>query len=182
MEDRNAKLARVGRLRARLPYMTQSAFAALLAAAREEPLPDISRRDDVREARSRIARSQTPYGEVHMKIQVSCGRKSMLVEVAAPWPLLHVACEKSDGFSKLLLQVMDRRGPPSPSSPYKIGLYSDEITPDHGQAPQEVPSGVLEHHGTRRSSFELGGELVHNLYHALHRGSQNRRRYVSVDI
>ena len=129
MEDRNAKLARVGRLRARLPYMTQSAFAALLAAAREEPLPDISRRDDVREARSRIARSQTPYGEVHMKIQVSCGRRSMFVEVASPWPLLHVACEKSDGFSKLLLRVMDRRGHPSPSSPYKIGLYSDEITP-----------------------------------------------------
>ena len=60
MEDRDGKLARVGRLRARLPYMTQSTFAAILSAAREEPLPDIGRRDDVREARSLIARSQTP--------------------------------------------------------------------------------------------------------------------------
>ena len=129
MEDRNGKLARVGRLRARLPYMTQSAFVAVLAAAREEPLPDIRRREDVREARSRIAHSQTPYGVLHMKIQVSCGMRNMDVEIASPWPMLHVTCEMSIAFANLLLQAMDRRGPSSPSTPYKIGLYSDEITP-----------------------------------------------------
>ena len=129
MEDRDGKLARVGRLRARLPYMTQSAFAAILSAAREEPLPDIGRRDDVREARSLIARSQTPYGRVHLKIQVSCGARNMDVEIASPWPMLHVACEESNAFSSLLMQVMDRRGPPSPRTPFRIGVYSDEITP-----------------------------------------------------
>ena len=129
MEDRDAKLARVGRLRARLPYMTQSAFVAILAAAREEPLPDIKRREDVREARGRVARSQTPYGMPHVKIQVSCGLRNLDVEIASPWPVLHLACDLSDSFSDLLLQVVDRRGPPSPSTPYKIGLYSDEITP-----------------------------------------------------
>ena len=130
MESRPEKLARVGRLRARLPYMSQSAFAALLEAAREAPLPDVGRRADVREARSRLARAVTPYGAVHQKIQVAAIAGDPLgVEVCSPWPMLHLACSVSSGFSNLLMQVMDRIGPSSPSAPYRIGVFADEIDP-----------------------------------------------------
>ena len=130
MDTRSEKLARVGRLRSRLPYMTHTALAAVLAAAQEEPLPDVTRRGDIREARSRLANSETPYGSVHVKVDVPTVRGAAIgVEVCSPWPMLFRVCSVSAGFSTLLRQVMARIGPSSPSRPYKICLYSDEVTP-----------------------------------------------------
>ena len=130
MDSRAEKLAKVGRLRSRLPYMTHTALVAVLAAARQEQLPEVSRREDIRLARTIIAHAQTPYGQVHVKIEIPRAiGDPLLVEVCSPWPMLHLVCSKSPGFSNLLRQVMDRVGPSTPSRPYKICLYSDEVTP-----------------------------------------------------
>ena len=110
--------------------MTQAAFVAVLAAAKEEPLPEVFRRTDVREARSTAARSQTPYGAVHCKVQAPRleGDPFELV-VCSPWAMLYYAASTSVGFANLLRQVMARKGPSTPGEPYKICIYADEVTP-----------------------------------------------------
>jgi hypothetical protein len=132
MADRPAKLAKVAHLRRSLPHMSQSAFVAFLAAARDEPLPMVTRRDDLRSARALIPRRETPYGTVHQTIPLP--RDDVVggifeVEVQSPWPMLHEVCAASPGLSLLIKQTLQRSGAPTPSRPWKVCLYSDEVDP-----------------------------------------------------
>ena len=65
MENRPAKLARLSQLRGNLPHMSQPVLAAVIAAAKQAPLPYAGRRKDVREATGLVARTVTAYGAVH---------------------------------------------------------------------------------------------------------------------
>ena len=107
MEARSQKLARVSRLRSRLPYMTHVAFVALLTAATEEPLPDVRRRADIRDARETITSMETPYGKVHIRLEVPRMVGNPIgIEVCLPWTFFYYIAGVSASFVGLLWLVI----------------------------------------------------------------------------
>jgi len=162
VETRPAKMARLSRLRGTLPQMSQTALAALLAAAKEAPLPDVSRRDDVREAKQLAARTLTPYGPVHAQLPMLCHSGAVkLVEVQSPWPMLHLACQTSEGFSSFISDLCGNVGAPTIQSPWGLIMYSDEVDPGdplmgkHGRKYQAVYWSILEFGANALSEEEL---------------------------
>lgn len=130
MESHAAKVNKLGRLRCRIPRVSHSALFAILCETQRELLPAMSRRDDIREARNSVIDEMTPCGPVHQKIPLPRDDGTIWwLEVASPLPLLFVLAKRSTSFCKLLKDTIAVVGPPSPTKPWKLGLYSDEIDP-----------------------------------------------------
>ena len=121
------KLRRVSALRAQLPYVSQTAFAAFCAVAQDESLPRCSR-NDVRAARDAVAYQDTPYGKVVTVYTVQdTDGNDVEFEMTNPFAFLWVAAQKPR-FAALVRRTL-QRSPPSPSAPWRQVLYVDEVTP-----------------------------------------------------
>ena len=112
-------------LKARLPFISQSARGALLRLAKDEKLPDIVSRNVVREARDRYVQLSTPYGPVHQHLDLGGGIQT---EIQHPMAMLYAAGLKGNAFAELLRRTVSRF-PCSPTSPWKLVIYIDEVTP-----------------------------------------------------
>ena len=162
MDDRPTKLAKVAALRGRLPHISQSAFVAMLAAAQEPELPCVTRRQDVRDARSAIAQRQTPYGRVHQQLPLPrVGGGVVLLEVQSPWAMLSEMCSVSPCLCLLIRQTLQRTGMPTPDRPWRAVLYSDEVDPGdpllgkHGREFQACYWSILDLGAAALSHEEL---------------------------
>lgn len=125
MTSRPAKLARLQRIRAQLPYVSQSALAAVLQAVAQDPdvVDGSASRRDVRHARNEFAATQTPYGPVHQKLQLTTkSGGTMHLEIQHPIAMLHAACVASKSLSELVDAA-------SACQPWRLILYADEILP-----------------------------------------------------
>jgi hypothetical protein len=129
MLGRPVKLARLQALRSKLPHMSQTALAALLAEAEREPLPTAVNRKHIRHAREQVTQSQTPYGTLHqtLKLELSSG-DTVDCEIQHPFAMLYYACCNSDRFSEFIRGVAAAH-PPTVDSPWQIIVYTDEILP-----------------------------------------------------
>jgi hypothetical protein len=119
------ELAKVTSLKARIPYMSQSALGALLHIAKQEHLPQVSTRKAIREARNKHVTMATPYGPVHQRIDLGGG---VSAEVQHPMAMLYAVSASSPAFAVLLRRALSRF-PCSPVSPWKLILYTDEVSP-----------------------------------------------------
>ena len=129
-DDRATKLAKVGKLRRQLPHVSQSALSAILAEAKREPLPSISRRADIREARDAVAQQMTGYGRVQQQIPLARDDGTVwLLEMQAVLPMLVVTARDSTMFSNLMYTTACRVGMPTPEKPWRMILYADEVDP-----------------------------------------------------
>ncbi len=129
MEERPAKAARVQGLRARLPYVSQSALAAILEVAASEPLPEQTSRRTLQRARDSIKDIQTPYGKLHQHIAVQSHRGCNVdLEVQHPLAFLYHACATSASLSALVASTAAASAP-TPARPWNIIMYCDEILP-----------------------------------------------------
>ena len=128
MEGRPAKLARLQALRDRLPYISQSALAAVLRIAQQEPLPS-GTRNDIRDARGSMSTTNTPYGKLCqvLKLKSSDGTE-IEVEIQHPFAMMYHACKTSKSFSSLIQRTLYSNAP-TLASPWHIIMYTDEITP-----------------------------------------------------
>ena len=151
MEDRATKIARVGLLRRRPPHMSQSALAAILTEAKREPLPLVTRRDDLRMACNAIADLVTPYGRVHQQIPLAKLPGTVwLVEIASVAPMLYMTAASSAWFSRIISETIARQGQPTPQHPWGVVLYIDEVDPSdalagvHGRKFQACYWSILE--------------------------------------
>ena len=124
MEERRAKRTRLQSLRDRLPFISQSALAAVLKFAAAEPVHEGVTRDELRNARNQIVAEQTPYGPLHQLIMM--GETS--VEFQHPAAMLYHVCKTSTSFSDLLDRVHTAT-PCAVNRPWRLVLYMDEITP-----------------------------------------------------
>ena len=122
---RNQELEHVTPLKARTPFISQSALGALLHIAKKERLPDLSTRKAVRETRDKHVKLSTPYGTVHQHIDLGGGVRA---EVQHPMAMLYAVSIRSQAFGDLLLRALSRF-PCSPVSPWKLILYTDEVSP-----------------------------------------------------
>ena len=129
MEDRPTKLARLQSLRDRVPYVSQSALAAILKIAQSEPLPT-GRRNDIKDARDAVALSSTPYGRISQVITLrsATGGSDMSVELQHPFAMFYYCCSTSRALSALVTTCVERH-PPTLSKPWNIIVYTDEISP-----------------------------------------------------
>ena len=125
MAERSTKLARLQGLRDRLPFVTQSALHAILKIARDEELPDISTRSELRDARDAIAQIGTPYGSICQTVKM---RNDIEVEIQNPFAMLHHSCSTSRPLTALIRRCAEKY-PPSLARPCNIVLYVDEVTP-----------------------------------------------------
>ena len=127
--ERPQKLARLGKLRQKLPFISQQALSTLLHAAESEDLPAASSRNDIRAARDVATQQLTPYGPLHQKMRVASTNSQPLdLEIQHPAAMLHYICSHSKCFSDLISRTFEKN-PSSPSSPWRLVLYTDEILP-----------------------------------------------------
>lgn len=128
--QRNAKLRRLGDMRSRLPFVSQSALAAMCKMAKDDPesIPKISQPRNVRDARDLISCQQTPYGDMlERRVLVLRAGGTVPVMFANPLAMLYVAA-KERHFADLLRRTA-AAVPPSVGSPWDMCVYNDEITP-----------------------------------------------------
>ncbi len=123
------KSQRLQRLRSRLPFISQSALAAVLQLVSAEQLPAATTRL-LREARDSFSKIQTPYGSLHQQLRVESdeGDEPIDVEYQHPFAMLHYLCSKSRTFSELILRTHSTESC-SIEKPWQLILYCDEIHP-----------------------------------------------------
>ena len=71
MAARAEKAHRIGALRARLPHMSQAAYAAMLEAGKNGELDGVHgalRRAEVRRSRDAVSQTHTIYGALHQTV------------------------------------------------------------------------------------------------------------------
>ncbi|MDA8583125.1 hypothetical protein N9L68_02805 [bacterium] len=123
--ERPAKLRGINDMRARLPYTSNNAFAALLRVARDGGLPDVVRTHDIRRASDLVAEQDTPHGALLRKFNlVQANGGNIQVEMPNPHALLYASC-KCQKFANLMSRTM-RKFPSSVLRPWNIILYNDE--------------------------------------------------------
>ena len=132
-EDSAASRRRLSDLRSGAPYTSQSALSAVLEHVRDHGLPSnsLSRRT-LNRARDAIATQSTPYGNLVKTIELQCIAPLVPItfDVACPFSMLHLAA-KTKQFGALLQDAL-KRDTPSPTRPWGLIYYCDEITPGNG--------------------------------------------------
>lgn len=129
-DGRPAKLARVQRLRSRLPFVSQSGLAALLREAQsDEGLPDITSRRSIGRARDAAVNVETPYGPLHRPIYVQqVDGPPLRVEIQDPFAMLYHVCNTSSWFAGKIVAMLAAQ-PCTVVRPWSLVLYTDEILP-----------------------------------------------------
>ena len=126
--SRAGAAAQLRDLRHKIPFVSQSALAAVLSLPRDE-VPDSFNRKQIREVRDEAAFTKTPYGPLHQTIEIELDSgKQKIVEVQHPAAMLYHLCLTSACFSELILRTMHKY-PCSIDKPWSLIIYSDEVSP-----------------------------------------------------
>lgn len=131
LPPKRAKLRELEDFRRRLPQLSQSALAGVIRIVREEGLPELGdSRDDIRAARDIVVTEMTPYGPMLQERQLvsKTGAPDVSIHVIHPLAFLWQAARDAGGFSTFL-QELCRTRPSSHVNPWKLCLYTDEVTP-----------------------------------------------------
>ena len=127
-KDRPAKLARLNALRSKIPYISHTALTAVLRIAKDDPLPEVNNRVDVRHARRTVARQSTPYGTLVITIPMEGKHgKPKHVPLQNPHGMLWLAAQ-TKRYGTVLRERL-AAVPSTLANPWRIILYSDEVTP-----------------------------------------------------
>ena len=134
----SASVGEINGLRYTMPYVSQTALASIIRYSKDHGgLPSSAAdRREIRHARDvTTIKNETPYGPLHRSVQMALsgagGETS--VEIQDPWAMLYCSSSESGWFSALLQYTLEKH-PCSPSHPWHIVLYSDEVTPGNALA------------------------------------------------
>ena len=123
-----------------MPFVSQAALSTILQIARSEQLPTESHRWQLRASRDAICNGHTQYGQLHQVIDIElCDGTFLQLEVQHPFCMLHEATRTSKSLSLLIMRTY-RRTRPTPTAPWRLVFYNDEVT----------PGNVLAHCTTRK--------------------------------
>jgi hypothetical protein len=155
-DDRPTKLRKLNAFRRQLPHVTASALGAILAAVATHGLPDLHTRDDLRQARDLQAAAVTPYGPILQTVEVqSKDDTPKQLTIAHPFALLWTAVSECLPFMELFKEQL-RQKPSTPEEPWRIILYSDEVTPGNVMS----PNNKRKFHAIYWSFLELGAHAL----------------------
>ena len=127
---RAGKRRKLNNIRRQVPHVTASALAAILLAVKQDGLPEggISRWS-LRKARDVEATTQTPLGPIHQVLQLYTPSGELRdVHVAHPLALLWATVDRCKPFADFFLDRL-RACPVTPEAPWRLILYTDEVTP-----------------------------------------------------
>ena len=117
-------------------FVTKSALAAVLQDIAEHGLPDAISRQSIKRRRDADLNAKTPFGQMIVSYPVDLAEKGKhVLKFIHPAALLSHLCATCLPFATHLAKCM-RSNPP----PWKVILYSDEVT----------PGNVLRHDNTRK--------------------------------
>ena len=136
--DRPDKLARINDLRRKLPHMSASAMAALMADMKKG-VPDLTCRKHVTEAKVAEISRHTAYGPLLQDVALQSTESSMSVQMVNLQSLLYGAYSEEGGLHSLMM-ARHSAHPSSREGPWGLALYCDEV----------VPGNPLSHDNTRK--------------------------------
>ena len=129
METLATKLRKLNDFRRRLPHVSVSALTSVLNAVEAEGVPEHHSRSHFREARDNICAEPTPFGPILQDIDViNKSDERVKLPIAHPFAMLWMAVTLSGAFAMFLQSRLDVH-PSSPDEPWRLVLYSDEVTP-----------------------------------------------------
>ena len=141
------KARRIDQLRRKLPFLSQSALAAVSRELDSENT-GLHDRKSIRNARDSIVTETTPYGPIlHFLPEIE-------QQIANPFAMVWSLTKQCPGFASLMQKTL-AANPPSLERPWHMVLYSDEV----------VPGNQLSNHNARKVwvlyySFKEFGEAA----------------------
>jgi len=108
--------------------VTQTSLASIVRNIRDNGLPTVASRSSLARQRQELADTMTPYGTLITVITLPLDTGPMAVEVQAPLPMLYTLGTRSVAFANLLLRSYGEH-PCSPTDPWRVVLYADEVSP-----------------------------------------------------
>ena len=110
-------------------FLSQSALQGVLREIHDKGVPAVSSRRSIKRARSDAVRVDTSYGSLFQKITVPLEDESTTdLEIISPAPFLAHAVKQCPAFAKYLI-AKHAENPSSAEHPWRIVLYTDEVTP-----------------------------------------------------
>ena len=130
---RPAKLARLEQFRRDKPRCSVRAMHAIVSDIAKNGLPELQGRQNFREARDHVMKSETPYGSILQDITVVDKTDTkQTIPIADPfaslWYFVKECSKHNTGFNRILKQKLLEQ-PPTIDKPWSIIMYSDEVTP-----------------------------------------------------
>ncbi len=127
---KRSKLDKLVSLRHKLPYVSQTALAAVIRELRDAPIDENVSRKDIRRARKALCETVTPYGMIMIDIHLKqkSGDDTVKIAIQNPWAMLWFAANRSEQWAKLIRRSL-AASPSSPSTKWRLMLYTDEISP-----------------------------------------------------
>lgn len=128
MESPSAKRSRhdgIAALKARLPYISSSALAAVIKVAKDTKLFEVTNRTSLRQSRQEYVTQSTPYGPIHQRMDIA---EDLSTEVQHPMAMLWHCAKHSQSFSSLLQRCLSTFKSDL-AHQWRIILYADEVSP-----------------------------------------------------
>ena len=127
MDERPAKLQKLEGLRRRVPHVSASSLASILAEIKQQGVPDLHGRNHVRQARNAKLESHSAYGPMLKEIQLVAkdGSKQPCIMVNF-LTMTQALFELGGGYHDLLKATFNAK-PCSRDMPYNLIFYSDEV-------------------------------------------------------
>ena len=129
--ERHEKLRKLDAFRRSMPHCTASSLAAILAAVKEHGVPEgCIDRNSFRQARNQLSEDPTPFGQIlqYVSLHPKEGDELVRIAVAHPLALLWKSANECGHFKQYLRKRL-REVPSSFERPWKLVIYSDEVTP-----------------------------------------------------
>ena len=110
MASRDDQLMVLLNLRCKLPHMSASALAAIIAEFKKSGTPSLGGRKNIRIARENLVNRGTPYGQLHQTVSVikKTGAATRLL-VQHPFAMLHLATEGGGELTSFLERRYDEK-------------------------------------------------------------------------
>ena len=155
-ESRDSKLRKLNAFRRKRPHMSASALASTLEGVRDDGLPDLVSRHNLRESRDVICAEKTRYGDlVHeLNLPKRDGGEAK-ISIASPFAFLWIALTASAALATVFEAGLDLH-PSSPEAPWNLVLYSDEVTPGSALS----PNNERKFQGVYYTFLELGAHAL----------------------
>ena len=127
--SKKPKLDDLNRFRRKLPHLSASASRAVLEAAAEDGLPELSSRKDLAQATAHIMQETTPYGSLLVDFELETLEGAPITVLAVnPFAYLYKAYAQGGAFCNFLAARLKDQSP-SLEAPWRLALYSDEVVP-----------------------------------------------------
>lgn len=128
-EERASKLRKLENFRRSIPFVSAAGLSAILQEVDKVGVPELHQRKHLQEARDAKVMQHQSYGPMitDIKVHLTTGEERSL-QVINFLSLLN-ACYEQGGSMHQLLKETAVKFPPSPSRPWHLIFYSDEIVP-----------------------------------------------------